>query len=299
MRHVIDSAKIVYNFSAQNAPVLKAKPGDTLVFETQDCFSNQISKPEDRLEQLDWDRINPATGPVFIEGAEKGDTLKVTICKIEVSDTAVAATGKDMGVFGSILPDTYIRILKIKDGLVYFSDQLSIPVKPMIGVIGVAPESGAVSCGTPSNHGGNMDNTMIGEGASVYFPVFCTGALFGLGDVHAVMGDGEVCVSGAETRARVTVTVELLKDKKISSPVIENATHFSTVAAEPTVDSAVEKSLFDMLGLVKASTTLSDEETAMIFSLAGNTEICQVVDPNKTARFVLPKTVLQAIGFQF
>jgi amidase len=299
MQHTIGSKDFIFSFSDKNAPVLNAEPGDELVIETQDCFSNQINNPEDRLEQLDWDRINPATGPVFIRGAAKGDTLKVTIKKIEINDMAVVATGKDMGLFGGLLPDTYVRILSVKDGSVHFSDTLSLPVKSMIGVIGVAPENQAISCGTPGSHGGNMDNTMIGEGATIYFPVFCEGALFALGDVHAVMGDGEVCVSGAETRAKVTVAVDLLKGKKLNNPVVENAEFFATIAAEESLDKAVCTSAIDMYELLKNATQLRDEEIAMLLSLSGNVEICQVVDPKKTARFVVPKKVLRAIAFSF
>ena len=92
----------------------------------------------------------------------------------------------------------------------------------MIGVIGVAPNEGEISCGTPGDHGGNMDTTLIAEGATLYFPVFHKGALFSLGDVHAAMGDGEVCVSGIEIPAKVTVTLEVIKDQSLSVPVVEN-----------------------------------------------------------------------------
>lgn len=300
MRYIIDDSKCIFKFTADNEPVVSVHPGDELVIQTQDCFANQITGPQDKLEQLDWDRINPATGPVFIEGAKKGDTLKVTIKKIEVADTAVVATGKDMGLFGERLPDTYVRLVKIKDGKVHFSDSVSLEVKPMIGVIGVAPGDGeAISCGTPGHHGGNMDNTLIGEGATIYFPVFQTGALFAMGDVHAVMGDGEVCVCGAETKAKVTVSIDLLKGKTICNPVLENEEYFVTIAAEDSLDKAVETCTFDMAELIARGTALKDEEIAMLLSLAGNTEICQVVDPKKTARFVLPKKVLNSIHFQF
>jgi amidase len=269
-----------------------------VIFQTKDCFSNQLNEPQDKLEQLDWDRINPATGPVFVKGAEKGDTLKVFIKRIEVAGKAVVATGKDMGLFGGRLPDTYTRILSVEGGLVHFSDAVALPVKPMIGVIGVAPENEAISCGTPGHHGGNMDNTMIGEGSTLYFPVFQQGALFALGDIHAVMGDGEVCVCGAEARAKVTVVIEVLK-KTISNPIVENSDYFATIAAEETLDKAVETSVIDMAELIGKTTAMKAEEVIMLLSLSGDAQICQVVDPKKTARFVMPKKVLKEINFSF
>ncbi|MDP4091361.1 MAG: acetamidase/formamidase family protein, partial [Bacillota bacterium] len=174
---------------------------------------------------------------------------------------------------------------------------LKLPVKPMIGVIGVAPESGEISCGSPDCHGGNMDNTMIADGASIYFPVFHEGALFAMGDVHAVMGDGEIGVSGAEASARVTVKIEVVKGLKISNPVLENSEVLSTIAASEDLDKAVDRAVFDMYELLKGKTKVKDEELVMLFSLTGNTEICQVVDPKKTARFVMPKHVLKSIGY--
>lgn len=297
MQYTIGDKSSIFNFSSEHTPVLEIMSGDELVLQTQDCFSNQLNTPHDKLEQLDWDRINPATGPVFVKNAAKGDTLKVTIKKIEVDSKAVVATGKDMGIFGSRLPDTYVRILRVEDGFVHFSDDVKLPVKPMIGVIGVAPENEAISCGIPGHHGGNMDNTMIGEGATMYFPVFQEGALFALGDVHAVMGDGEVCVCGAEARAKVTVVIELLKDKVINNPIVETNDCIATIAAEETLDKAVETSVFDMAELISKATQLRDEEIAMLMSLAGDAQICQVVDPKKTARFVMSKKILNDIHF--
>jgi amidase len=142
-----------------------------------------------------------------------------------------------------------------------------------------------------------MDNNMIAEGATVYFPVFHVGALFALGDVHAVMGDGEVCVSGAESRARVTVIIEVLKNKVINNPIVETDDCFATIAAEVTLDKAVETSVFDMADLISRTTPLKTEEIAMLLSISGNAQICQVVDPKKTARFVMPKEVLNKINF--
>jgi len=182
----------IYSFSKDNKPVLKIKSGDEVIIETMDCFSDQIQTEEDKLEFMDWDHVNPAAGPIFIEGAKPYDVLKVTINKIEIKSRAVLSTGENLGVLGGRLKGLTSSIKVIENNEVVFDDKLRLPLNKMIGVIGTAPSEGEINCGTPGSHGGNMDNTMITEGGILYLPIFAEGALLALGDLHAVMGDGEI-----------------------------------------------------------------------------------------------------------
>src|SRR5699024_8756353 len=143
--------------------------------------------------------------PIHINGAEKGDILKVKINKITLADQGVIATGPDLGVMGHKIEAFTSKIVPIENEQAIFNDKIKIPLNQMIGVIGVAPEGGPVPTGTPGAHGGNMDTQIITEGAEVYFPVFTDGALFALGDFHAAMGDGEVGGSGIEIPGHVSV----------------------------------------------------------------------------------------------
>lgn len=288
----------IYSFSKDNKPVAKVNSGDTVEFNTMDCFGDQVKSIEDKLEAINWDKINPATGPVYIEGAMPGDVLKVNIEKIEVADQVVMATGENLGVLGDKLKGMECRIFPIKGDKVVFDDKLSIPLKKMIGVMGVAPREKEVSSGTPGEHGGNMDNAMIGEGATLYFPIFVEGALFALGDLHAVMGDGEICVTGAEVRGKVTVKLEVIKHLSLNTPLLENEEVISMIASKETLDEAVNVSVYEMAELIKNKIDMPLDKIAMLLSLVGNTEICQVVDPLKTARFNVPKWVLNKYGFK-
>lgn len=245
----LSNSSVIFSFSKNNKPVLTVNSGDTVQIETLDCFSNQIQSKEDKLETMDWDKVNPATGPVFINGAEQGDVLKVTINKIEMKSQ------------------------------------------------GVSPAGEPVNCGTPGTHGGNMDNTLIGEEASVYFPVSVQGALFALGDMHAVMGDGEIGGSGVEVPGTAEVKFQVIKKLKINNPIVENHKYFCTVASDTTLDSAAATAVSDMAALVAERTSLTLDEISLLFSIAGNTEICQIVDPLKTARFLIPKEILH--NYQF
>lgn len=291
------SDKAAYNFSKDNAPALKVTAGTTLDIETLDCFSNQLRDPEDKFDQLDWDRINPATGPVYVEGAEPGDALKVTVNRIDISDRGTVCCLENEGVLGHMLEGSHVRIAPIKDGFVEYLD-LKIPVKKMIGVIGVAPVGEPVNNGTPGPHGGNMDTPMITEGVTIYFPVAVPGALFGLGDCHAAMGDGEIGVSGLEIPAKVNLTLDVVKGKAPEFPVLENDESFAVIVSKPSVDEAISLATELMLKFLEERLkTYSRPELVMLMSLVGDVRISQVVDPEKTVRFVFPKKYAPGVRF--
>ena len=293
----LDDAKILFSFDKDLEPVLKVPSGETVRIRTKDCFGNQLQGPEDQLSEIDWEAINPATGPIYVEGAVAGGTLKVHIDNIELDAQTSSCTGKDEGVCGNRFSDWATHFCKVEDGKVVWDERLSIPLAPMIGVIGVAPEGEPVNCGTPGKHGGNMDNTAIAAGATLYFPVAVDGALFGCGDMHAVMGDGEVSVSGAEVAGYATVTLTALPELSIPNPLIENDTHFGIIVSAESLDKAAELAVQQMVDLLASRTNESEADLVMLLSLVADVRVCQMVDPEKTVRFMVPKYALDAIGF--
>ena len=293
----LDDAKTLFSFDKDLEPVLKVPSGETVRIRTKDCFGNQLQGPEDQLSEIDWEAINPATGPIYVEGAVAGGTLKVHIDNIELDAQTSSCTGKDEGVCGDRFSDWATHFCKVEDGKVVWDERLSIPLAPMIGVIGVAPEGVPVNCGTPGKHGGNMDNTAIAAGATLYFPVAVDGALFGCGDMHAVMGDGEVSVSGAEVAGYATVTLTALPELSVPNPLIENDTHFGIIVSAESLDKASELAVQQMVDLLASRTNESEADLVMLLSLVADVRVCQMVDPEKTVRFMVPKYVLDAIGF--
>lgn len=293
----LDDAKTLFSFDKDLEPVLKVPSGETVRIRTKDCFGNQLQGPEDQLSEINWEAINPATGPIYVEGAVAGGTLKVHIVNIELDAQTSSCTGKDEGVCGDRFSDWATHFCKVEDGKVVWDERLSIPLAPMIGVIGVAPEGEPVNCGTPGKHGGNMDNTAIAAGATLYFPVAVDGALFGCGDMHAVMGDGEVSVSGAEVAGYATVTLTALPELSVPNPLIENDTHFGIIVSAESLDKASELAVQQMVDLLASRTNESEADLVMLLSLVADVRVCQMVDPEKTVRFMVPKYVLDAIGF--
>lgn len=294
----IDDSTVLYAFDKGTEPVVTVASGETVRIRTKDCFGNQVRDAEDELSEIDWDEINPATGPVYVEGAVAGGALKVEIKRIELDDQTVSCTGEGEGACGDRFKGWSTHLCRIEGDELLWDEGLRIPLKPMIGVIGVAPAGGPVNCGTPGSHGGNMDTTQIGEGATLYFPVAVDGALFGCGDMHAVMGDGEVSVSGAEVAGHATVTLTALPDMRLENPLLLTADEVGVIASAPTLDEAADIAVHDLVRILSEATGRTEEELTMLLSLVADVRVCQMVDPEKTVRFMMPRTVAAALGFE-
>ena len=295
----INKEKAVYAMSPENAPVAHADSGETIIFETADCFGGQIAKESDRLGTLDWSRINPATGPLFVRGAMPGDTLKVEILKIELVEQAAMVEAPGEGITGIEAKEEATKILKISESKVIFNEKISLPIRAMIGVIGTAPEKESIATGTPSFHGGNMDCTRIGESAVLYLPVNVPGALLAMGDLHAVMGDGEVCVCGAEIAGKVTVRVSVVKGQPLPLPFLVTKEHAMAIYSAEGLDAAAEGATLRMRSFLIDQMHMPAHEAGMLLSLIGDLRICQAVDPNKTCRMELPLSVIRSCGYAF
>lgn len=290
---------IIYSMSPENKPCMEVEIGSSLVFETYDCFENQIDSEDVVLQELDWNRINPATGPVYVKGAEPGDILVVTIEKIEIAEQGVLTTGANLGVMGDELNENTVKIVPIHNEYVLFSSELQIPINPMIGVIGTAPKEESISCGTPHDHGGNMDYKEIKEGTTLLLPVNVPGALLALGDLHAAMGDGEIGVSGVEVAGEVTVTVQIIKGKQWPLPMAIQKEKMMTIASEKLLDDAANRAVRNMVTFLHEELAMSKADATLLLSAVGNLKVCQVVDPLKTARMELGMDYVEKLGFIF
>lgn len=289
MKQLCSSSATIYAFDKKNSPKLRVRAGEQIKIITKDCFSNQVDD-DHRLADINWNQINPATGPIFVEGAEAGDILKVSIDSITVADQGVCAVGPGFGLIP--LPEMTQKIISIRDQQLHFSDEIILPLNPMIGVIGVAPKEEPISTGTPAEHGGNMDTKLIKEGATLYLPIFVEGALFALGDLHAAMGDGEIGGSGVEVAGEVIVTLDLIKEQKLTHPVVENEESFAFLVSRKTIDDALTEATNIGVQKLAEKLKISLEEATMLGSIACDVEISQLVDPQLTARFVIPKKLL-------
>ena len=291
----VSRAQSVFSLSADAAPVARVKPGESLVLETMDCFSDQVRSADAALGGVDWEQINPATGPVYVEGVEPGDVLAVRIDRIEVASRGVMAVSADFGVLHDKFEGIAFEMIPLEAGFAHVAGA-RVPVRPMVGVIGVAPAGAAVPCGSPGPHGGNMDTRIIGEGATVYFPVSVPGALLSAGDLHAAMGDGEICGTGVEIQGSIEMTVAVVHDLELTEPVVETDDVVAAIASAETLDAAAEQATRHMADLLMGRLGLTATQTATLMSAAGQLQVCQVVDPLKTMRFSMSKELLAPFG---
>lgn len=288
----IDKENQFYAFSEGMTAAVEADDGDILRFHTVDCYADLLR------EGMIWDDIadrapeaNPATGPVYIRGAKKGDTLKVEILSITPADHGVMHVSTRSGGLKRAIEFEETCEFPIISSQWFDFDGIRLPLRPMIGVIGVAPQQGCIDTNTPHQHGGNMDNREITAGCTMYFPVHQDGAFFGLGDVHGQMGDGEVCVCGLEMAASVDVLVTVIKGRQEPSPMWEKDGLWASMWSAKTLDEAAEGARYQMLDFLKKRVDMPVNHLAMLLSLVGDTAVCQVVDPLQTVRFTLRERV--------
>ena len=267
---------VVKAFSKDNEPCYRAKPGETLLFKTLDCYSGHVKTAEDfPSDDVVNDDSDLATGVVYVEGAEKGDVLVIDILDIEVDKQGVCC-----GIGGPLIDmiEQRTKIIPVENRVAKFND-FEWEVDPMIGVIGVAPEGEDVLCVLPGRHGGNMDSKVIRRGSRIYFPVQVEGALFGMGDVHASQGDCELCGNGIEIAADITVKISLIKNFELNWPVTETKDKWYVNAIASDYETALKDSCREMARLITNAYGWDITDAFLYMSLQCDIEINQFTLP--------------------
>lgn len=256
-------------------PVAEITPGQPVVFETLDALGGRVKTHADALNTVvSREQGNPATGPVYVPGAQSGDTLAVHISDIKLGAFGFGRVKRGGVIFDELNPPA-ANLTPIRGDVVFFNEWLRFPVRPMVGVMGVAPAGEPVATFYPGPHGGNMDVNAAGIGATVYLPVGAPGALLAIGDVHASMGDGELNGGGLDIDAEVTVSVEVLHGLGWQWPVIQMPNAWCTVANAPTLECAVRQATHDMVDLLAKALGMSREEAFILIGAAGDMRIGQ------------------------
>jgi len=283
-------------------PVASVRCGEVVEVETWDAFGGAVKPGQTRQQALERGikvPSNPVTGPISVEGAEPGDILVVEILGIELPERGATTISPGFGGLEGWLnlmtPKT--KISEIRDGAVhYVTDEgttVKVDVDPFIGTIGVSPRSEAINTLTPGTHGGNMDCPDVRPGNRLMLPVYQKGALFGLGDVHAVQGDGEVCGSAIEVTAVVKLRFEVLKGKTIGWPRVESDTEIMTVCSARPLEDAARLAYRELVRWMVEEYGWERDDAYMFLSIAAKARIAQIVDPLYTAVAKLPKRYLK------
>jgi len=257
----------VLTFSKDNAPAAHAAVGETVAFEMIDGWAGQIQREDQLVEGIDFDRCNPVTGPLYVDGAEPGDALGVDILSIDTADHGVVSTVPGMGPLWPSC-DKRTHVVAISDGYASYKD-IRWPIRPMIGTIGTAPDGAGLPSCFVFDGGGNMDSRRIVAGVTLWMPVRVRGGLLAMGDMHASMGDGEVVGTGIEVSGRAIVRLRLAKGFRLNWPVTETRHAWYVNTCGESCDQAIEYGYKEMQRLISQAYGWDMTDAAMFMSVQG------------------------------
>ena len=284
-------------FSSAIPYQLKVPDGSVIETFTLEATGGQlnINSTIEDINAIDMDKVHTLTGPIYVEGAEPGDVLAVELLDLEPGDWGWTDLSPNFGFLAGEHENSLFKTYKLdkEHNLVHFNENISIPLKPFLGVIGVAPDTEEkLVTFPPRANGGNMDDPNMVKGVTVYLPVFVQGALLSLGDSHAVQGLGEVVGTAVECDMRVLIRVRVIKDKNIAEPQYETDDYYATTGFGTTIDEAAKKATRYMIEYITATYDMSWEEAYMLCSLIGDLKIAEVVDlPHMLVTMHIPKDV--------
>ncbi|MBB3657797.1 acetamidase/formamidase [Rhizobium sp. BK650] len=306
--HTIHRAKHNFGWNKDFAPAVVAKPGETIHFECLDSSGGQLGADAtlDTLNNLDFGKINPVSGPVYVEGANPGDALKVTLRKFIPSGTGWTANIPGFGLLADQFKEPALHVWSYDANSMtpaLYGPGGRVPLKPFAGTIGVAPaEPGTHSVVPPRRVGGNMDIRDLTAGVTLYLPIEVEGALFSIGDTHAAQGDGEVCGTAIESQMNVEATIELIKDGRLQTPRftttepvtrhLDGAGYEVTTGIGPDLMTSARESVMRMIDLLTAEHGMSAVDAYLLCSVCGDLRISEIVDmPNWVVSFYFPRIV--------
>jgi amidase len=286
--------QITYYFGPDLAPALEVEAGEQILLETLDAASGRLQHAEDVgrfTRQRDPNRVNPATGPIAVRGAQPGDELRVEILDIKLAPQGYTRFAPGAGVMQAELTAPRAMMVYVEDGMLTCDNGIRFPARPMVGVIGTCPASGQCPTARPGPHGGNLDFNDITIGTVAHLPVFVPGGLLALGDLHASMGDGEVTGTAIEISGEVTIRVDLVRGTRLRRPWFETSEVWITYGHAPELEEAVRLAVLEMAEFLTARLSVSRAEAFLLLTGRGDVRVGQAArcGIDATARVLFPK----------
>ena len=308
--HTIHQHQCHFGWSNANEPVARISPGESIEFHPQDSSGGQITPGStiDELSDLDFAKVNPVAGPVYVDGAEPGDAIKVTLLSFAPSGWGWTANIPGFGLLADQFKDPALHIWKYDPSTLQpamYGPGGRVPLKPFCGTIGLAPaEPGLHSIVPPRRMGGNMDIRDLSAGTELYLPVEVKGGLFSVGDTHATQGDGEVCGTAIESPCSVTARFDLIKGANLAFPRfttrgpvarhLDSKGYEATTGIGPDLFEAARQAVMGMIDLLSKRHGMSAVDAYMLCSVAGDLRISEIVDmPNWVVSFYFPRVVFE------
>ncbi len=296
--HVLERGATHYKWDNSLPPALEVEPGDVVHFETNEVTDGQITPgcPASRLAEIDFDRLYPLAGPVYVKGAQPGDVLVVEMLELRPLEWGWTGILPGLGLLADEFTEPYIRHFDLSNGAyAELRADIRIPLQPFCGTMGVATdEPGQHEVLPPTKGAGNIDTRHLNVGAKLYLPVFVPGAMFSAGDCHAAQGDGEVCVTGIECPMAFSLRFDLERGRSLRpwsyqfvtppgslQPRSDERGYFAVTALGPDLMEGARSAVRDLIAWLVREKDLSREDAYVLCSLAADLKISQIVDrPN-------------------
>jgi acetamidase/formamidase len=308
--HTIHDHQCHFGWNKDNAPVVRIAPGESIEFHPQDSSGGQLTLKSTvaDIAALDFGKINPVAGPVYVEGAQPGDAIKVTLLGFKPSGWGWTANIPGFGLLADQFKIPALHIWKYDATSLtpaMFGPGGRVPLKPFCGTIGLAPaEFGTHSIVPPRRMGGNMDIRDMAEGTELYLPVEVAGGLFSVGDTHACQGDGEVCGTAIESPCSIAAKFELVKNANLAFPRFTTPGPVSrhldvkgyevTTGIGPDLMEGAKAAVSGMIDLLSKRYNMNAVDAYMLCSVCGDLRISEIVDmPNWVVSFYFPRVVFE------
>lgn len=308
--HTIHDRTCHYGWNNANTPAIRIAPGETVAFNPPDSSGGQITATStlSDLSKLDFGKVNPVAGPIYIDGAEPGDAIKVTLLEFGPSGWGWTANIPGFGLLADQFKDPALHIWKYDAASLapaLYGPGGRVPLKPFCGTIGLTPsEPGLHSVVPPRRVGGNLDIRDIAAGTELYLPVEIKGGLFSVGDTHAAQGDGEVCGTAIESPCTIAAKFELVKGANLPFPRFTTpgpVTHHLdakgyevTTGVGPDLMEGARAAVSGMIDLLSKRHNMNAVDAYMLCSVCGDLRISEIVDmPNWVVSFYFPRVVLE------
>jgi acetamidase/formamidase len=305
--HYCPTDRVHFTWDTGNEPLLTIADGDVVVFETRDVSDDQIGPGSDAsvIAGLDWDRVYPLAGPVFVEGAEPGDTLAIELLDLHTKGWGWTAILPGLGLLSEDFTEPYLRVFDLTRGdVTAFREDILIPLTPFMGTMGVCPAGASKQpVMPPGTFGGNLDTRQLVRGTTLFLPVQVEGALFSTGDAHGCQGDGEICVTGLEAPMFATMRFSLQKGRSIPAPqyrtapgpltpAVDRGSFYGTTGIGGDLYAAAQDATRAMIGHLTSSYGLSPEDAYVLCSLVVDLKISEIVDAGQyVVSAVLPESI--------
>ena len=308
--HTIHQHQCHYGWNRDNLPAVRVAPGESIEFHPVESSGGQLTQTSTvaDIAALDFGKINPVAGPVYVEGAEPGDAIKVTLLEFGPSGWGWTANIPGFGLLADQFKEPRLHIWKYEPATLapaLYGPGGKVPLKPFCGTIGLAPaEAGQHSVVPPRRVGGNMDIRDLAAGTELYLPVEVKGGLFSVGDTHAAQGDGEVCGTAIESPCTVAAKFELIKGANLAFPRFTTpgpvTRHLDvkgyevTTGIGPDLMAGAKAAVSGMIDLLARRYKMSPVEAYMLCSVCADLRISEIVDmPNWVVSFYFPRVVFE------